>query len=137
MLISYARCCTPIPYDPIVGFFTSGRGVVIHTADCPNIAEMRKQPDRWLHVRWTEKVKGEFAVNLRVEVRNQRGVLADVATQIAEQESNINNVHVEEKDGRTSTLRFNIAVRDRLQLASILRGIHNLPKVMKVVRSKG
>ncbi|MGA8261033.1 MAG: bifunctional (p)ppGpp synthetase/guanosine-3',5'-bis(diphosphate) 3'-pyrophosphohydrolase [Arenicellales bacterium] len=137
MLISYARCCTPIPYDPIVGFFTSGRGVVIHTADCPNIVEMRKQPDRWLHVRWTDKVKGEFAVNLRVEVRNQRGVLADVATQIAEQESNINNVHVEEKDGRTSTLRFNIAVRDRLQLASILRGIHNLPKVMKVVRSKG
>jgi RelA/SpoT family (p)ppGpp synthetase len=137
MLISYARCCTPIPHDPIVGFFTSGKGVVIHTADCPNIAEMRKQPDRCLHVRWTEKVKGQFAVNLRVEVKNQRGVLADVATQIAEQESNINNVHVEEKDGRTSTLRFNIAVKDRLQLANIMRGVHNLPKVMKVVRSKG
>ncbi|MFZ0486063.1 MAG: ACT domain-containing protein, partial [Arenicellales bacterium] len=133
----YARCCTPIPHDPIVGFFTSGKGVVIHTADCPNIAEMRKQPDRCLHVRWTEKVKGQFAVNLRVEVKNQRGVLADVATQIAEQESNINNVHVEEKDGRTSTLRFNIAVKDRLQLANIMRGVHNLPKVMKVVRSKG
>jgi len=137
MLISYARCCTPIPHDPIVGFFTSGKGVVIHTSNCPNIAEMRKQPDRWLHVQWSEKVKGEFAVNLRVEVKNQRGVLGDVATRIAEQESNINNVHVEEKDGRTSTLKFNISVKDRTQLANIMRGIHNLSKVMKVVRSKG
>jgi len=137
MLISYARCCTPIPHDPIVGFFTSGKGVVIHTADCPNISEKRKQPDRWLHVQWTDKVKGEFGVNLRVEVKNQRGVLGDVATQIAEQDSNINNVHVEEKDGRTSTLKFNISVKDRTQLANILRGIHHLPKVMKVVRSKG
>jgi len=137
MLISYARCCTPIPHDPIVGFFTSGKGVVIHTADCPNIAEKRKQPDRWLHVQWSEKVRGQFGVNLRVEAKNQRGVLGDVATQIAEQESNINNVHVEAKDGRTSTLKFNISVRDRTQLASILRGIHSLPKVIKVVRSKG
>lgn len=137
MLISYARCCSPIPHDPIVGFFTSGKGVVIHTADCPNIAEKRKQPDRWLHVQWTETVKGEFAVNLRIEVKNQRGVLADVATQIAEQDSNINNVHVEEKDGRTSTLKFNISVKNRLQLANIMRGIHQLPKVMKVVRAKG
>lgn len=137
MLISYARCCTPIPNDPVVGFFTSGKGVVIHTANCPNIAEMRKQPDRWLHVQWSDKVKGEFGVNLRVEVKNQRGVLGDVATQIAEQDSNINNVHVEERDGRTSTLRFNISVKDRLQLANVMRGIHNLPKVMKVVRSKG
>lgn len=137
MLISYARCCCPIPNDSIVGFFTSGKGVVIHTADCPNISEMRKQPDRWLHVQWSDRVKGEFAVNLRVEVKNQRGVLANVATQIAEQESNINNVHVEEKDGRMSTLKFNIAVKDRLQLANIMRGIHSLPKVVKVVRSKG
>jgi len=137
MLISYARCCTPIPHDPIVGFFTSGKGVVIHTANCPNIVEMRKQPDRWLHVRWSDKVKGEFGVNLRIEVKNQRGVLGDVASRIAEQESNINNVHVEEKDGRTSTLKFNISVKDRIQLANIMRGIHNLSKVMKVVRSKG
>lgn len=137
MLISYARCCTPIPHDPIIGFFTSGKGVVIHTADCPNITDKRKQPDRWLHVQWTDEVKGEFGVNLRVEVKNQRGVLANVAKQIAEQQSNINNVHVEEKDGRTSSLKFNIAVKNRRQLASILRGIHHLPKVMKVVRSKG
>jgi RelA/SpoT family (p)ppGpp synthetase len=137
MLISYARCCSPIPHDPIVGFFTSGKGVVIHTADCPNISEKRKQPDRWLHVQWADSVRGEFAVNLRVEVKNQRGVLADVATQIAAQDSNINNVHVEEKDGRMSTLKFNIAVKDRRQLANIMRGIHHLPKVIKVIRSKG
>jgi len=137
MLISYARCCTPIPHDPIVGFFTSGKGVVIHTADCPNIGDKRKHPDRWLHVQWADRVKGEFGVNLRAEVKNQRGVLGEVATQIAEQHSNINNVHVEERDGRTSTLKFNISVKDRTQLANIMRGIHNLSKVMKVVRSKG
>lgn len=137
MLITYARCCSPVPGDSIVGFFSTGKGVVVHLVNCPNTTEFRKQPDRWLDVQWTENPRGEFAVNLRVDVKNQRGVLADVATQIAEQDSNINNVQVEEKDGQMSTLRFNIAVRDRIQLAQIIKGIHRLPKIMRVTRVKG
>ena len=137
LLITYARCCSPIPGDPIVGFFTTGKGVVIHTIDCPNTTEFRKHPDRWLDVQWTDSPKGNFGVNLRVDVKNQRGVLADVATEIAERDSNINNVHVEEKDGRMSTLRFNIAVKDRIQLAQIIKGIHRQSKVMRVTRVKG
>jgi len=137
MLITYARCCHPIPGDAIVGFFTAGRGVVIHTADCPNTSEYRKQPDKWLHVDWAEDVAGVFSVILRVDADNKRGVLAGVASVIAELGSNINNVNVEEKDARFSWMRFNIEVKDRKHLAQIMRRIRQLTSVSRVTRLKG
>jgi (p)ppGpp synthase/HD superfamily hydrolase len=137
MLIKFARCCRPIPGDAIVGFFTTGRGVVVHTADCPNTGEYRKHPDKWVHVDWAEEVSGDYTVTVRVDVENKRGVLANVAATIAEQGSNIVNVGVEEKDGRYSWMRFNIEVKDRVHLARIMRGIRQSPDVTKVARVKG
>ncbi len=137
MLIHYARCCNPIPGDTIVGFFTTGRGIVIHTTDCPNAKGYRKQPDKWVPVEWAAEVTGHFPVNLRVEVHNKRGVLARIATVIAEQESNINNVNVDERDGKFPAIRFIVEVADRIHLAQILRQIRTEPSVIKVTRAKG
>ncbi len=137
MLITYARCCHPIPGDTIVGFFTAGRGVVVHTSDCPNTGEYRKQPDKWIHVGWADGVRGDFSVNLRVDVENKRGVLASIASAIAEQQSNIKNVNVEDKDGRFSAIRFTIEVKDRNHLAGIMRRIRRESPVVKVLRAKG
>jgi len=137
MLVTYAKCCTPIPGDHIVGFFTAGRGVVVHTADCPNTADYRKHPDKWLHVDWSPDLEGVFNVALRVDAENKRGVLAGVASVIAEQGSNINNVTVEDKDGRFSWMRFSIEVRDRTHLAQILRQVRQVAAVTKVTRIKG
>jgi (p)ppGpp synthase/HD superfamily hydrolase len=137
MLINYARCCNPIPGDTIVGFFTTGRGIVIHTTDCPNAKGYRKQPDKWVPVEWDVKVSGGFPVILRVEVHNQRGVLAKIASVIAEQESNINNVNVDERDGQFPVIRFVIEVVDRAHLALILRQIRTVPSVVRVFRAKG
>ena len=137
MLITFARCCSPVPGDNIVGFLTTGRGVVVHTFDCPNITEYRKHPDKWVHVNWADNVRGVFSVNVRVDTENKRGVLANVATAIAEQGSNINNVNVEERDGRISTIRLNIEVKDRVGLAHIIKGIRRVPNVFRVARAKG
>ena len=137
MLINYARCCNPIPGDPIVGFFTTGRGIVIHTTGCPNAKHYRKQPDKWIPVEWDVEVFGNFPVNLRVEVHNQRGVLARIASVIAEQDSNINNVNVDERDGQFPVIRFIIEVADRVHLARILRQIRTEPSVVRVARAKG
>ncbi len=137
MLVSYAKCCHPIPGDSLIGIFTAGRGVVVHTADCPNTLGYRKHPDKWVHVDWDSKVVGDFAVVLRVDVTNKRGVLARVASIIAEQESNINNVAVEDRDARFSSIRFTIEVKDRTHLARLMRSIRAAPMVSRVIRIKG
>ncbi len=137
MLLTFARCCSPVPGDNIVGFMTAGRGVVVHMFDCPNIAEYRKHPDKWVHVNWADEVKGVYSVNVRVDTENKRGVLASVAAAIAEQGSNINNVNVEERDGRFSMIRFSIEVKDRINLARILKSVRRVQGVLRVARAKG
>jgi len=84
VVVTYARCCRPIPGDPILGFLSAGRGITVHTPDCPNVAKFRKHPEQWIDVHWEEHIEGVFPVNVRVEVKNQRGVLAQVAAVIAE-----------------------------------------------------
>ncbi len=138
LLVTYARCCRPIPGDRITGHFSAGRGLVIHTSDCPNIAEQEKHPDNWLDVNWADTVAGDFAVDLRFITRDRPGVLAQLAATIAEQESNITNVSVESKDGRQSTINFTITVKSRKHLADILRALRDHKKsVIRVTRRKG
>jgi RelA/SpoT family (p)ppGpp synthetase len=136
MLVNYARCCRPIPGDPVVGFFTAGRGMVVHVDDCRNARDIRRSADQGISLEWAPDVQGDFAVNLRVDVENRRGVLARVATAIAEMESNIDNVGVEEHDERHSTIRFVIEVKNRTHLARILRRVRLEPQVMRVARTK-
>ena len=111
--------------------------MVIHTADCPNTLDYRKHPDRQVHVSWAEETEGVFAVTVRLDVENKRGVLGRLASQIAELESNITHVAVEERDGRFSSIRFTIEVENRVHLARIMRRLHREPGVLKVVRAKG
>lgn len=137
MVVSLARCCRPIPGDPIVGCFSAGRGLVIHNQSCSNITDGRKRQENWVEVQWEENVKGEFATEVRVQVANRRGVLAIVASAIAESGSNIENVSMKERDGIASTLIFIITVRDRAHLARVLRRIRPIKSVMRIARHKG
>ena len=137
MLITYAKCCRPIPGDPIIGCFTAGRGIVVHTTDCPNISESQKNLDNWVHIHWADRVKGNFSVNLRMDTANKRGVLARLATIIAEQGSNINNVQVVERDGRNSTIQFTLEVEDRKHLARTMRQLRGEKSLFRLARVKG
>jgi len=136
-VVSFARCCRPIPGDPIVGFLSSGRGIVVHTRDCKNVADFRKFPEKWIDVEWDESVDGTFPVDIRVDVANQRGVLATIAATIADSEANIDTVQVEEKDGTHSAIHLTAAVRDRRHLARIMRRLRSVEQVVRITRSKG
>ncbi len=137
MVVTYARCCHPIPGDPILGFLSAGRGIVIHTDNCKNVAEFRKRPEKWVDVEWGGSIEAEFPVEVRVDVVNQRGVLASVAATVAGMGSNIENVRMEERDGMTSAMTLLIDVRDRRHLARIMRRIRAMESVMRITRTRG
>lgn len=136
MVVSFAKCCRPIPGDRIAGFVSAGRGIIIHTETCKTIADYRNRPEKWVDVEWERDVSGEFSVELRVDVANQRGVLATVAAAIADMGSNIENVGIEERDGLNSTLAFTVTVHDRLHLARVMRRIRHIPLVLRISRTK-
>jgi len=135
MLVNYAKCCHPIPGDPIMGFLSAGRGIVIHTSNCSNVADFRKHPEKWIDVQWEEEIEGDFQVGLRVDVSNQRGVLARIAAAVADMGANIENVAMEEREGKYVTMAFTLSVRNRHHLAQIMRYLHNNKHVLKLVRS--
>jgi GTP pyrophosphokinase len=137
MVVKFAKCCRPIPGDEIVAVFNPGRGIVVHREGCPNLGEFRKQGENWLDVRWEDEPVGEFSAELSVEVDSKRGVLATVAATIAETESNIEHVSMEERDGMTSKLTFVISTKDRVHLARIMRNLRVLPQVMRLNRLLG
>ncbi|MFW6350142.1 MAG: bifunctional GTP diphosphokinase/guanosine-3',5'-bis pyrophosphate 3'-pyrophosphohydrolase [Thiohalospira sp.] len=134
MVVTFAKCCHPIPGDAILGFMSAGRGLVIHRRGCRNVVEDRHGPEKWMHVAWSEEASGDFPVELRVEVANRRGVLASVAATIAELEANIENVDVEERDGLHSALLLTVSVRDRVHLARIMRRIRKVESVARITR---
>ena len=137
LAISYGKCCYPIPGDEIVGFMSSGRGIVIHRRHCKNLAEYRDQPEKWLDVEWSDTVDQTLPVALRIEVNNGRGVLAELATIIANADCNIETVSQEDRDSGISLVQFVLSVKDRIQLARILRQIRQRKFVLKVTRPKG
>lgn len=137
MVVTYAKCCHPIPGDAILGFVSAGRGIVVHRQSCKNVAEYRTRPEKWIDIQWAQGIERDFPVDLRIEVSNQRGVLATVAATIADLDANIENVGIEERDGLSSTLTFTVDVHDRQHLAVIMRHIRLLPMVMRIVRVKG
>ncbi|MGH8179317.1 MAG: bifunctional GTP diphosphokinase/guanosine-3',5'-bis pyrophosphate 3'-pyrophosphohydrolase [Steroidobacter sp.] len=134
MVVSYARCCFPIPNDPIMGYLSSGRGVVIHREACGNLRNYRKQPDKWLSVTWQSSVDRLFNVEVRIDVTNRMGVLAAIASNIATTETNIEHVAVDERDGDASTLIFDLQVHNRKHLAHVIKNLRKMPEVMRVTR---
>jgi GTP pyrophosphokinase len=133
MVVSFAKCCRPVPGDAIKGFMSSGKGIVIHQRSCKNISERGKE-DRQLSVQWSEHVEGEYLAYMRVQVANQRGVLATLAATIADMSSNIEHVNLTEKDGRISTIDFVVTVKDRIHLARIMKKLRSLPSVNRIWR---
>ena len=133
MVVSFAKCCRPVPGDAITGFVSSGKGIVIHQRGCPNITERGKE-DRQLSVQWSEHVEGEYLAYMRVQVANQRGVLATLAATISNMASNIEHVNLTEKDGRISTIEFVVTVTDRIHLARIMKKLRSLPVVNRIWR---
>jgi GTP pyrophosphokinase len=138
MAVQFAPCCRPIPGDPILGFINKDKGLVIHTHDCPSVRKFKLDPDKWLDVEWEPESQRLFKTNLNLTVANQPGMLAKIASGIADAGSNIDNVSVEEADGSAyANLYFTVQVRNRIHLAELMRGLRRIPDVVRINRAKG
>lgn len=138
MAVQFAQCCRPIPGDPILGFIDKDRGLVIHTHDCNSVRKFRLDPDKWLDVEWEPDNNRLFKTNLSLTVANQPGMLAKIAAGIADANSNIDNVSVEESDGSAyANLYFTVQVKNRIHLADLMRGLRKIPDVVRINRTKG
>ena len=136
LVVSFARCCNPIPGDPIVGYLSSGKGMVIHQENCRNLADNRHNSEKILNLAWDKDVSGEFTVELRVELEHQRGIIAQLATGITVADASIDKISVDERDGRVSVVQLVVRVRDRLHLSQLIKRIRNLKGVMRITRLK-
>jgi guanosine-3',5'-bis(diphosphate) 3'-pyrophosphohydrolase len=102
-MVSYARCCRPLPGDAIAGYLSSERGVIVHRESCRNLAEHRDKPEQWIALRWDDEVSGEYIAELRIEVENRRGTIATIATRINSMGVNIEKISTTDKDYQFTT----------------------------------
>jgi GTP pyrophosphokinase/guanosine-3',5'-bis(diphosphate) 3'-pyrophosphohydrolase len=139
MAVQFAPCCCPIPGDPIIGSIKKGQGLVVHAHDCPTIRKSRSsEPKKWIDVEWQPADNKLFEARIRITAKNSRGVLAAMAAAIAEADSNIENISMEEKaPGLYTTLQFAIQVANRAHLARIMRGLRLIPEVVRIARVRG
>jgi len=135
-MVSYARCCHPIPGDPIEGYLSSEKGVVVHRERCKNLADMRDKIERLVALRWDDAVEGEYPVELRIEVENRRGMIAVIATRINSMGVNIEKISTHDKDYQFTYVDLEMMVRNRVHLAHIMKRLRAITSVRRVARIK-
>jgi GTP pyrophosphokinase len=135
MSVQFAKCCRPIPGDPIIGIIKSGQGLIIHTHDCPTLRKGRTGTEEWVDVVWDKNINKTFEVSIKLIVANQRGVLAKVASSIADAESNIENVHFN-NEGDYTAIFFTLQVNSRQHLANVMRNLRTIQEVIRISREK-
>jgi RelA/SpoT family (p)ppGpp synthetase len=134
MVVTYAKCCYPIPGDSVMGYLSAGRGVVVHRNNCGNLTNFRKHPEKWISVTWEPEVDREFSSQIQVDTTNKIGVLAEVAAVIGDSDSNIEQVSVADRHEDCTELSFLITVKNRTHLARIMRNVRKMASVLRVSR---
>jgi guanosine-3',5'-bis(diphosphate) 3'-pyrophosphohydrolase len=135
-MVSYARCCHPLPGDAIEGYLSSEKGMVVHREECNNLADMRENSERLVALRWDEEVTGDYPVELRVEVENRRGMIAVIATRINSMGVNIEKISTDNKDYQFTYVNLEMPVQNRVHLARIMKRLRSIKHVRKVLRVK-
>lgn len=136
LVVSFAKCCSPIPGDPIVGHVSSGRGLVIHTENCKNVEEYRDNPEKCVILSWDKDIDSEFSVTLKVYMENRRGIVVDLASAVNLAEANIDSINVEERDARLGIGHIKVIVQGRKHLSRVIRRLRTVRGVNKIVRIK-
>lgn len=136
ILLTFANCCHPIPDDHIIAHVSPGRGLVVHRETCPNVRGYQKEPDRYMAVEWSKDYDQEFITELKVDMQNHQGVLAELTNVISKTGSNIHGLSTEERDGRLYTVTVLLTTKDRIHLANIMKKIRVMPHALKVRRRK-
>ena len=136
LVITYAKCCKPIPGDAIIGHISAGRGIVIHTETCNNMHELRGKPEELMTVRWDPHVDQEFSVELRVELEHEKGIVAALASTITNADANVERINMVERDAHLGTVNIVLSVRDRVHLAHVIKKLRAVKGVNKIIRTR-
>jgi guanosine-3',5'-bis(diphosphate) 3'-pyrophosphohydrolase len=136
MVVKFARCCWPLPNDPIVGLLSGGQGLTIHHEACKQVKKLATRPEKTIAVQWADEIDRDFQVELHIEIHNKRGILAALANAISLAEANIDMVSSQDKDGHYSIITVIISVHDRVHLARVIRQIRANKSVNKIIRSR-
>ncbi|MBI6547684.1 bifunctional GTP diphosphokinase/guanosine-3',5'-bis pyrophosphate 3'-pyrophosphohydrolase [Xenorhabdus lircayensis] len=136
ILITFAKCCRPIPGDPIIAHISPGKGLVIHHESCRNIRGYQKEPEKFMPVEWDKDINSDFIAEIKVDMFNHQGALANLTAAINDANSSIQSMNTEEKDGRVYCAFIRLTTKDRIQLANIMRKIRVMPDVMRVSRNR-
>jgi guanosine-3',5'-bis(diphosphate) 3'-pyrophosphohydrolase len=136
LVVSFAKCCSPIPGDPILGNASSGRGLVIHTETCKNVQDIRGNPEKCVILSWDKDIDSEFSVDLRLYLENRKGVVAELAAAVTQADANIEGISVEDRDAQLSVTQIQLSVQGRKHLARVIRRLRNIRGINKIVRIK-
>jgi len=134
MVVSYGRCCHPIPGDQIIAKLSKGRGIVVHRESCKNLEAASKRSDNYIDVQWADDATGEFSCEIKLEIENKSGLLARTATVISDCGADIENVMMEDRDGFSMNLIYLIKLKDRDHLAMVMRRLRRITSVMHIMR---
>ncbi|EMI5490573.1 bifunctional GTP diphosphokinase/guanosine-3',5'-bis pyrophosphate 3'-pyrophosphohydrolase [Providencia stuartii] len=136
VLITFAKCCRPIPGDPIIAHISPGKGLVIHHESCRNIRGYQKEPDKFMAVEWDTDTNTDFIAEIKVDMINHQGALANLTAAINDANSSIQSMNTEEKDGRVYCAFIRLTTKNRVQLANVMRKIRIMPDVLRVSRNR-
>jgi guanosine-3',5'-bis(diphosphate) 3'-pyrophosphohydrolase len=136
LVVTYAKCCKPIPGDPIIGHISAGKGMVVHVDGCRNMHEFRDRPEEIMPVRWEPNMTDEYSVELRVELEHEKGIIASLASTITNADANIERMNMVERDAALSTVNIVLSVRDRSHLAAVIKRLRTIRSINKITRTK-
>jgi guanosine-3',5'-bis(diphosphate) 3'-pyrophosphohydrolase len=134
LLTTLARCCMPLPGDPVVGYITRGRGVTIHRRSCPNLQHLRRQPERLLEVEWEPSEEGTYPVELQIEALDRVGLLKDVLSAVADTRTNVRSVNARVRRDKVGVIDLVLDIRNVGQLTTVMQRISKVPDVYRVER---
>lgn len=137
LVVTYAKCCKPIPGDPIIGHISPGKGIVVHVDGCRNMYEFRDKPEEMMSIRWDPNVDDEYSVELRVELEHDKGMIATLASSITNADANIERMNMVERDAALSTVNIVLTVRDRIHLAAVIKRLRTVRTINKITRTRG
>lgn len=136
LVVTYGKCCKPIPGDPIVGHVSAGKGIVVHVEGCGNLHDLRNKPEEIMTTQWDPNVTDEFSVELRVELTHEKGIIATLASTVTAADANIERLNMMERDAALSTVDIVLSVKDRVHLASVIKRLRTLRSINKITRTR-
>ncbi|MDD7465827.1 MAG: bifunctional (p)ppGpp synthetase/guanosine-3',5'-bis(diphosphate) 3'-pyrophosphohydrolase [Actinomycetaceae bacterium] len=134
VLVKLAKCCTPVPPDPIVGFVTRGKGISVHRADCPNVEALRRQPERFIDIAWDNTPEGIFLVQVQIEALDRRGLLADISRVLSDNGVNMLSGSINTSSERVAHSTFTFEMAEPRLLKHVLKELRKIEGVYDAYR---